>query len=138
MEDLYLLTGLSSPAALAIQNALLYSQRKKAEEKLQKAHDELCNFNKELEMKVHERTKELKEKSKKLVETERLAALGKMANRVAHELRNPLTVVGGLARRLYDKTPDDDPKKKDLKIILGEAIVLEKKISEVLNIEDIK
>jgi signal transduction histidine kinase len=80
----------------------------------------------------------LKEKNKKLVENERLAALGKMANRVAHELRNPLTVVGGLARRLYEKTPDDDPKKKDLKIILGEAIVLEKKISEVLNIEDIK
>lgn len=138
IEDLYLLTGLSSPAALAIQNALLYSQRKKAEEELRKAHDELYNFNKELERKVYERTKELKEKNKKLVETERLAALGKMANRVAHELRNPLTVVGGLARRLYEKTPDDDPKKKDLKIILGEAIVLEKKISEVLNIEDIK
>jgi hypothetical protein len=41
IDDLYLLTGLSSPAALAIQNALLYSQRKKAEEELRKAHDEL-------------------------------------------------------------------------------------------------
>lgn len=59
-----------------------------------------------------------------------------MANRVAHELRNPLTVVGGLARRLYEKTPDDDPNKKDLKIILREAKVLENKVSEIINIEN--
>jgi adenylate cyclase len=136
IDDLYLLTGLSSPAALAIQNALLYSQRKKAEEELRKAHRELHIFSQELERKIQERTEELKEKNKKLVETERLAALGKMANRVAHELRNPLTVVGGLTRRLYEKTPDGDPKKKYLKIILKEAIVLENKVSEIINIDD--
>ena len=136
IDDLYLLTGLSSPAALAIQNAMLYSQRKKAEEELRKAHDELYSFSRELERKVQERTEELKDKNNKLVETEKLAALGKMANRVAHEIRNPLTVVGGLTRRLYEKTPDDDPNKKDLKIILGEAMVLENKVSEITNIED--
>lgn len=42
-DDLLLLTGLSSPAALAIENALLYFERKKAQEELQKAHDELEN-----------------------------------------------------------------------------------------------
>jgi GAF domain-containing protein len=136
IDDLYLLTGLSSPAALAIQNALLYSQRKKAEEELRKAHHELHIFSQELEKKIQERTEELKEKNKKLVETERLAALGKMANRIAHELRNPLTVVGGLTRRLYEKTPDDDPKKKYLRIILEEAIVLENKVSEIINVDD--
>jgi GAF domain-containing protein len=136
IDDLYLLTGISSPAALAIQNALLYSQRKKAEEELRKAHDELYTFSQQLERKVQERTEELKEKNRKLVESEKLAALGKMANRVAHELRNPLTVVGGLTRRLCEKTPDDDPNKKDLKIILGEAKVLENKVSEIINIEN--
>ena len=136
IDDLYLLTGLSSPAALAIQNALLYSQRKKAEVELRKAHRDLYNFSHGLERKIQERTEELKEKNKKLVETERLAALGKMANRVAHELRNPLTVVGGLTRRLYEKTPDDDPNKEYLKIILKEAKVLENKVSEIINIDD--
>jgi pSer/pThr/pTyr-binding forkhead associated (FHA) protein len=136
IDDLYLLTGISSPAALAIQNALLYSQRKKAEEELRKAHDELYTFSQQLEIKVQERTEELKEKNRKLVESEKLAAIGKMANRVAHELRNPLTVVGGLTRRLCEKMPDDDPIKKDLKIILGEAKVLESKVSEIVNIEN--
>ncbi len=36
-EDLLLLSALSSPAALAIENSLLYSQRKKGEEELMKA-----------------------------------------------------------------------------------------------------
>jgi sigma-B regulation protein RsbU (phosphoserine phosphatase) len=136
IDDLYLLTALSSPAALAIQNASLYSQRKRAEEELRKAHHELYKFNQELERKIQDRTQELNVKNKKLVETERLAAQGKMANRVAHELRNPLTVVGGLTRRLYEKMPDDDPRKEYLKIILEEAIVLEKKVSEIINIDD--
>jgi len=51
-DDLYLLTGLSNPAAMAIENALLYSERKQTEEALQKAYGEL-------EERVEERTAEL-------------------------------------------------------------------------------
>ncbi|MCD6298554.1 MAG: response regulator [Deltaproteobacteria bacterium] len=40
-DDLYFLTGLSSPAAVAIENALLYSERRQAEKELRKARDEL-------------------------------------------------------------------------------------------------
>jgi sigma-B regulation protein RsbU (phosphoserine phosphatase) len=135
IDDLYLLTGLSSPAALAIQNALLYSQRKKAEEELRKAHDELYNFSQELERKVQERTEELKEKNEKLVETERLAARCKMANRVAHELRNPITVIGGFARRMEERMPDDVPNREYLKVILSEIEVLENKVSEIIRFD---
>lgn len=38
-EDLLLLSGLSSPAALAIENALLYSDRKQAEEALRESEE---------------------------------------------------------------------------------------------------
>ena len=40
-EDLFFLTALSSPAALAIENALLFSKHTQAQLALQKAHDEL-------------------------------------------------------------------------------------------------
>jgi PAS domain-containing protein len=94
--------------------------RKQAEEELRQAHDELHFLNQELERKLQERTEELQKKNRALVEAERLAALVKMANRVAHELRNPLTMVGGLSRRLYEKIPDDDPNKRYLRIMVEE------------------
>jgi len=112
------------------------TERKQAEEALRKAHDELYKFSQQLEKKVQERTDQLKEKNEQLVEAERLAALGKIANRVAHELRNPLTVAGGFARRMYEKTPDNDPNKKYLQIIVNEVMSLENKLSEIIKIED--
>ena len=71
-----------------------------------------------------------------LVESEKLAALGKMANRIAHELRNPLMVIGGFARRMDGKIVDDDPLKRMVTIILKEVRALESKVSEIIRIED--
>jgi len=51
-DDLFLLTGLSSPAALAIENALLYSESRRAQEALEV-------LNNELEQRIKERTAEL-------------------------------------------------------------------------------
>jgi PAS domain S-box-containing protein len=51
-EDLFFLTALSSPAALAVENALLFSKHTQDEQELQKAREEL-------EHRVEDRTKEL-------------------------------------------------------------------------------
>ncbi len=110
------------------------TERKQAEEALRKANDELERFNLELEKKVQERTEELRHKNEQLVEAERLAALGKMANRVAHDLRNPLTAVGGFARRVNERLPNDDPNKKYLQMIVEEVITMECKVSEITTI----
>jgi len=106
--------------------------------KISQLYDDIYAFNRELERKVEERTKKLEEKSRQLVEAEKLAALGKMANMVADECRNSLTVVGGFSRRLYKKTPDDDPRKKDLRIIVEEVAVLESKVSKIVKIGEKK
>jgi PAS domain S-box-containing protein len=108
------------------------TERKEAEQALRKAHEELYKFSQELEKMVQERTEELKDKSKQLVEAERLVTLGKIANRIAHDLRNPLTIIGGFARRMYEKTPEDDPNKRYLRIIVKEIMVLENRVSEIV------
>ncbi|MEK6790465.1 MAG: response regulator [Deltaproteobacteria bacterium] len=47
----------------------------------------------------------------KLTETEKMAALGGMVDGIAHEVRNPLMAIGGMARRL--KEHETDPQHKD-------------------------
>ena len=48
----------------------------------------------------------LQSAQRELVSAERLAAVGEMAARVSHEIRNPLATVGGYARSI-SKNPDD-------------------------------
>lgn len=111
-------------------------RREEAEEALRRANDDLFHFNQELEQKVKNRTRELLTKDQQLIEAEKFAAVGRMANRVADELRNPLTVIGGFAKRINERTPDADPNKKYLEIIVREVMELEKKVVEILKIED--
>ncbi|MFC1580306.1 FHA domain-containing protein [Thermodesulfobacteriota bacterium] len=61
-DDLYLITALSSPASLAIENALLYTQARDAENVINKARNDL-------EQRVEERTAELS-KSNELLKDE--------------------------------------------------------------------
>jgi signal transduction protein with GAF and PtsI domain len=103
--------------------------------RISQLYDKVYTFSQELEKAVQKRTEELDEKSKRLIEAERFATAGKMANRVADECRNSLTIVGGFSRRLYEKTPDNDPKKKDLRLIVEQVKVLEDKVSKIIDFE---
>jgi PAS domain S-box-containing protein len=114
------------------------TERVKTEEALQRAHEELSLFTKTLEKMVEERTSELREANTRLIEAERLATLGKLANKVAHELRNPLMVIGGFAKRMHEKAPDDEPRKRYLRIILKEVELLEERVSEIIKFENEK
>ena len=49
----------------------------------------------------------------------------------AHEIRNPLTAVGGFARKLASVMPPDSPEGKYADIILKEAFRLEKALAEM-------
>jgi signal transduction histidine kinase len=57
------------------------------------AEEELREWNKELEHKVEERTRQLVDAQEELVRKEKLSILGQLSGSVGHELRNPLGVM---------------------------------------------
>ncbi len=78
--------------------------------------------------------RERKQLQEKLLQSERLAALGHMAAHISHEVKNPLVVIGGIARQVL-KSLEEDPQKniEKLKIIVEEIRRLEEFLAEVGN-----
>ena len=67
-----------------------------------------------------------------LILTERIKVLNDMSLGVAHEIRNPLTSIGGFARLLDRRMTSDDPSRAHLEIILKEVSRLEETVNRVL------
>jgi signal transduction histidine kinase len=68
-----------------------------------------------------------------LRQNEKLSALGLLAAEVAHEIRNPLTVVKMLYHSLDLKFPANDPRSKDAKIIDQKIEHLNKIVEHILD-----
>jgi signal transduction histidine kinase len=68
-----------------------------------------------------------------LRQNEKLSALGLLAAEVAHEIRNPLTVMKLLYHSLNLKFPDSDPRAKDTRIIEAKIEHLNKIVEQILD-----
>ena len=77
----------------------------------------------------------IKAAHEKLVVEEKTGALGQMMDQVAHEIRNPLTSIGGFARKVYGKLPEDDPNKKYMEMIIENVSVLESMIKQLIELK---
>ncbi len=104
-------------AATAIDNYLLYKKQRQ--------------FNEILEAEVVKRTDELRIAQNKLIERERLAAIGEFAAMIVHEIRNPVTTVrmGLNAFKRLDLAERD---RERLSLALEEADRLEHLLGEIL------
>ncbi len=76
---------------------------------------------------------EVKKLEEELKRSERLAALGEMAAGVAHELRNPLSSIKGLAVLLKSRFADASPDRETADILVREVERLNRSISELLD-----
>jgi len=106
-EDIRVLMMFANQAGLAMESAMAYSNLEQA-------------------------NRELKEAQRRLIQSEKMAALGEMAASVAHEIKNPLTVIGGFAARLARKSGEGDIGRY-ARIIHDEAARLEKILDNVLD-----
>ncbi|MFH1508488.1 MAG: ATP-binding protein [Candidatus Omnitrophota bacterium] len=92
-EDVENFNILAPEVALATENAQLYEK---------------------IEEEVREKTSELGETQKQLVQAEKLATIGTLAGGVAHEINNPLTAILTNVQMLLDS---DEPDKECLEMI---------------------
>ena len=74
---------------------------------------------------------------KKVVE-EKTGALEQMIDEVAHEIRNPLTSIGGFARKVFNKLPEDDPNRKYMQMIIEDVAVLENMIKQLIELKSME
>jgi signal transduction histidine kinase len=104
-------------AATAIDNYYLYQKQ--------------CQFNEILEAEVIRRTEELKIVQAKLIEQERLAAIGEFATGIVHEIRNPLTTMK-MGLNYFTKQDLTEMAKIRLSLALDEGARLERLLQEIL------
>jgi len=105
-EDIKMLTIFASQAGMAIENSRLYHT-------MELAHQEL------------------REAQEKLLQAEKLVAIGEMSASIAHEIRTPLVSIGGFARRLC-RSNQSEKEKESLEIIVQEVDRLEAILNQVL------
>jgi len=114
-DKIALLTLFANQAGMAIENAEAYRQLEEKVKQLRQANEEL------------------RRAQDRLVRSERLATIGELAAHVAHEIRNPLTAIGGFAHMILKKPTDSENVTFSASIIAREVTRLEKILSNVLN-----
>jgi signal transduction histidine kinase/PAS domain-containing protein len=107
-EHTEMLGMFANQAGLAIENARAYAELRDKMARLRSAHAQL-------------------------VHSENLATIGRMAAHVAHEIRNPLTTVGGFARSIQKHPEKIERNRESAKVICEEVERLEKILSNVMD-----
>jgi signal transduction histidine kinase len=103
------------------------AEKKRLTDEKRRLEAQIKRHAEELEMRVAERTAELVETHKRLVQQERIAALGRAAAQVAHEVKNPLA--GLLLYALHLKSKIDKSSE-------SEALLVDKIVETINHLTD--
>jgi two-component system, NtrC family, sensor histidine kinase HydH len=107
-DEIRFLQLFSHQAGTAIENSLLYGRLEAA-------------------------NRQLGETQERLIQGERLAAIGEMAASIAHEVKGPLVSIGGFARRLIRKAVPESDEWRCADTIVREVARLENLLTDILS-----
>ena len=116
IEDVEILKAFTTQASLAYENAHLYQQAQKQVHELKEAYGQL------------------QEQQEAVIRFQKLATLGEMSAKIAHEIRNPLVSMGGLAKVIADMSQKEPKINKFAKTIYKQALNLEDILENLLNL----
>jgi two-component system NtrC family sensor kinase len=89
--------------------------------RLKQARQELEDYGRVLEEKVEERSQQLRKIQAQLMQSEKLASLGRLASGVAHEINSPLTGILTFSHLLMRRLKDNPELQKELELIVRET-----------------
>lgn len=89
---------------------------------LRNMRDELEEWGNTLEKKVEERSEELAAMKNTLVQSQRLASLGKLAAGIAHEINNPLGGILVLSSLVLEDLKNEDPHRENLQEVIKQTM----------------
>ena len=115
-SDVLLFTSLANLAALAIDRAAAYEEVQQRADELEQAYEQL------------------QAAQNRSLRAERLAGIGEMTAVVAHEIRNPLSTIGGFVNLMLRQADDPQKVQRNAKIIRDEVLRLEKILDGLLTL----
>jgi len=109
-NDFMALESLAGILSSVISNADQYQHSQQTVRQLRQTQQELQT-----------RVEAQLEAERRLIQAEKLAAVGEMAAGIAHELNNPLTTVTGFTELVLDDLSEEAENRPDLELVLREA-----------------
>ena len=113
-SSIQLLQVFANQAAVAMERAGLYEEQKRRNKQLEKMNQLLA------------------ESQEHIIRIEKMSVIGELTSSIAHELRNPLTIIGGFAGLML-KSQINDEQREYLNIIASETKRAESVLNHVLD-----
>ncbi len=98
-----------------------------------RAEEAMRNYSATLEERVKEKARALEESQAQLLRAERLAATGRVARKVAHEVNNPLGIIRNYLQIMATKMAKDDPQRESIRIIDEEITRIASIVQQLLD-----